>query len=66
MYFALPNLPIYEGGIARIFAFGWLLFGLLVIGGNLSGLLYSRKRADIYKKSMRVKSKERRKIREYS
>ena len=66
MYFALPNLPIFGGGIDRIFAYSWLLFCLFVIGGNLSGLLYSIKRADIYKKSIGAKRAKQEKIRQYS
>lgn len=41
LYFALPRLPIHEGGLGGIFAFSWLAFCLIVIAGNLSALLYA-------------------------
>lgn len=44
-YYALPRLPIHEGGFAGTFAIIWLAFCLLVIAGNLSALLYAPKRA---------------------
>ncbi|WP_139367594.1 hypothetical protein [Bacillus alkalicellulosilyticus] len=65
IYFALPRLPIGAEGLAGVFAFSWLLFALIVIGGNLVGLLYSKQ-----VKSQRVsvdtgKVENMRKIRRY-
>lgn len=41
LYYALPRLPIHEGGLGGIFTISWLAFCLIVIAGNLSALLYS-------------------------
>ncbi len=45
LYFALPKLPIHDSGLAGLFAISWLALCLIVIAGNLSGLLYSPKKA---------------------
>lgn len=43
-YFAIPRLPIVEEGLGQLFSAMWLLFAFVVIGGNLSSLLYFNKR----------------------
>jgi hypothetical protein len=43
LVYALPQLPIREGGIAGSFALLWLAFCLMAFGGNLVGLLYRKK-----------------------
>ncbi|MGV3464733.1 MAG: hypothetical protein ACO1OT_05510 [Heyndrickxia sp.] len=44
MYYAVPKLPFAVTGPGGLFACVWLGFALLVIAGNLSGLLYSSKK----------------------
>ncbi len=44
MYYAVPRISIHFSGLDGIFGFAWLILALLVIGGNLSGLLYSVKK----------------------
>jgi len=41
LYYAVPRLSIYSSGAEGYFAIGWLLFALMVIAGNLTGLLYT-------------------------
>ena len=43
LYFAIPRLPFSEQGLASVFAFAWVAFAFIVLGGNLIGLLYSKK-----------------------
>ncbi|WP_096202695.1 hypothetical protein [Bacillus sp. FJAT-45350] len=43
LYLAIPHLPFGADGLAGIFAISWAVFALIVLGGNLSGLLYSKK-----------------------
>ncbi len=44
MYYAVPRLTIHFSGLEGMFGFAWFMLALLVIGGNLSGLLYSAKK----------------------
>ena len=44
LYYAVPRLSIYSTGAEGVFTFSWLLFALMVISGNLVGLLYSPNR----------------------
>jgi len=41
LYYAVPRLSISSPGVEGIFATSWILFALLVISGNLTGLLYT-------------------------
>ena len=41
LYFAVPRLSVSSAGVEGIFAITWLLFALMVIAGNLTGLLYT-------------------------
>ncbi|MGJ7920435.1 hypothetical protein [Neobacillus sp. LXY-4] len=43
IYYAGPRLDIFNDGIKGVFAISWLLFALMVIAGNLSALLFSKK-----------------------
>ncbi|CAH2716087.1 hypothetical protein BACCIP111895_03271 [Neobacillus rhizosphaerae] len=43
LYFAVPRLSIYADVVQGIFSIAWLSFALIVIAGNLTGLLYSPK-----------------------
>ncbi|MCM3568298.1 hypothetical protein [Neobacillus mesonae] len=44
LYFAVPRLSVTADGLQGIFAIAWLAFALMVIAGNLTGLLYAPKR----------------------
>ncbi|MED4224162.1 hypothetical protein [Neobacillus cucumis] len=44
LYFAVPRLTINVDGAQGIFSLTWLAFALMVIAGNLTGLLYSPKK----------------------
>ncbi|MBU8879695.1 hypothetical protein BGM26_11925 [Bacillus sp. FJAT-29790] len=44
LYYAVPRLGVFSGGLEGIFAISWLAFALFVIAGNLTALLYSPKR----------------------
>ena len=43
LYYAVPRLSIYSPGVEGYFSIIWLLFALMVIAGNLTGLLYTPK-----------------------
>jgi hypothetical protein len=65
LYYALPQLPFFkEDMFAQIFALTWFLFALVVIGGNLSAILYQ---AQTVKKQpvKRVSVEKRGKVRSY-
>ncbi|MCM3116642.1 hypothetical protein M3610_15300 [Neobacillus sp. MER 74] len=44
LYYGVPRISIYADGAEGIFSVAWLAFALMVIAGNLTGLLYSPKR----------------------
>ena len=44
LYYAVPRLSIYSAGAEGYFAISWLLLALMVIAGNLTGLLYTPKK----------------------
>ncbi len=44
LYFAVPRLSVFAEGLQGTFSLAWLSFALIVIAGNLTGLLYSPKR----------------------
>ncbi|WP_428909374.1 hypothetical protein [Niallia sp. Krafla_26] len=41
LYYAVPRLTINSPGLEGYFSIAWLLFALMVIAGNLTGLLYT-------------------------
>lgn len=41
LYYAVPRLSVSSAGMEGYFAIAWLLFALMVISGNLIGLLYT-------------------------
>jgi accessory gene regulator protein AgrB len=41
LYYAVPRLSVFSSGAEGVFAITWLLFALMVIAGNLTGLLYT-------------------------
>ncbi|MGE7905143.1 hypothetical protein ACQKNS_12180 [Peribacillus sp. NPDC094092] len=44
LYYAVPRLSLESGGLESLFAGSWLLFALLAVAGNLTGILYSPKK----------------------
>ncbi|MGG3560370.1 hypothetical protein ABES03_01800 [Neobacillus rhizosphaerae] len=59
LYFAVPRLSIHKDGPQGIFSLAWLAFALMVIAGNLTGLLYSPKRQIQKLQAGRLKKKSR-------
>ena len=59
LYFALPRLSVNLDGAPGIFSLTWLAFALIVIAGNLTGLLYSPKKTVRKMQSGRIKKKSR-------
>jgi hypothetical protein len=59
LYFAVPRLSVNAGGAQGGFSIVWLLFALIVIAGNLTGLLYTPKRQAQKLQSERLKKKSR-------
>lgn len=43
IYYAVPKLQITNSGIEGYFAISWTMLALMVIAGNLQGLLYAPK-----------------------
>lgn len=40
LYYAVPRLHVFAQGAEGIFSLSWLIFALIVIAGNLTGILY--------------------------
>lgn len=64
LYYALPNLNVYDDGLAGVFSISWLVLCLFVIAGNLSALLYTPKKPK--KMISNVTKKTRKKVRLYN
>lgn len=47
LYYAVPRLSLETGGLESIFGGTWLLFALLAVAGNLTGILYSPKKQKV-------------------
>lgn len=43
LYYGLPSLSLQAGGLQGLFSVCWLTFALMVISGNLVGILYEPK-----------------------
>ena len=59
LYYGAPRLSIHADGAQGIFSLAWLAFALIVIAGNLTGLLYSPKRQGKKHQSERLRKKSR-------
>ncbi|MFZ7945746.1 MULTISPECIES: hypothetical protein [Bacillaceae] len=59
LYFAVPKLSVTAGGTQGLFAIVWLSFALIVIAGNLTGLLYSPKKQVQRHRPQRIRKKSR-------
>jgi hypothetical protein len=59
LYFAVPRLSVTAEGAQGIFSLCWLTFALIVIAGNLTGLLYSPKKPiqKLHSQQLRKKSR---------
>ncbi|UOE93434.1 hypothetical protein [Alkalihalobacillus sp. LMS39] len=53
--FALPRLPVGVDGLAGIFALSWIFFAVIVIAGNLVGLLYTNNKGQVETKERHIK-----------
>ena len=59
LYYAVPKLSVTANGAQGVFSLVWLSFALMVIAGNLTGLLYSPKRQVPKRQPERLKKKSR-------
>ena len=59
LYYAVPRISPGEGGAEGIFAVSWIGAALLVIAGNLAGILYSPKKRKAVKLAARPKQHKR-------
>jgi len=59
LYYAVPKLSVTAEGTQGLFAIVWLSFALIVVAGNLTGLLYSLKKQVKRLQSQTVKKKSR-------
>lgn len=59
LYFAIPRLSVTADGAQGLFSLAWLSFALIVIAGNLTGLLYAPKKQIQKHHSERLKKKSR-------
>ncbi|MBD8068965.1 YtxH domain-containing protein [Bacillus sp. PS06] len=65
LYYGIPNLSIEAPGLQGIFSMAWLGFALIVVGGNLVGLLYSPKKRKQVVGTRKDMSQKGRRIRQY-
>ena len=65
LYYAIPRLTISAAGPEGIFALSWIFFALIVIGGNLVGLMYSPKKNRKQVNRVGKMSQNRRRLRQY-
>ncbi|MFJ7727212.1 hypothetical protein ACIQXV_13705 [Neobacillus sp. NPDC097160] len=59
LYIAVPKLSVTAEGTQGLFAIMWLAFALIVMAGNLTGLLYSPKKQAQRLQAQRTKKKSR-------
>ncbi|WP_349408135.1 hypothetical protein [Pseudalkalibacillus sp. SCS-8] len=66
VYFAIPYLPEMEPGLSGWFSAIWLIFAVVVIGGNLSALMFRKyPQAGSEAAGSKRIQKERRKVRQH-
>jgi hypothetical protein len=46
LYYAVPRLSLATFGAEKTFSIAWLIFALMVIAGNLTGILYHPKKSN--------------------
>ena len=59
LYVAVPRLPLHAEGTAGIFSIVWISFAIMVIAGNLTGLLYTPKKAAVRSRKEQLRKKSR-------
>ena len=59
LYYAVPRLGVTADGAQGVFSLVWLAFALIVIAGNLTGILYSPKKKIQKLQSEQIKKKSR-------
>ncbi|MFC3883225.1 hypothetical protein ACFOU2_06710 [Bacillus songklensis] len=52
LYYAVPRLVVDANSTQGMFSLAWLLLAVLVIGGNLSSLLYAPKKFQARRKNI--------------
>ncbi|MFS0822417.1 hypothetical protein [Bacillus sp. 1P02SD] len=65
LYYGVPRLAIGAEGLEGIFAISWLVFALIVVSGNLIGLLYNPKISQKVTNPKGASAKRRQKMRDY-
>ncbi|MCC3356438.1 hypothetical protein [Bacillus sp. REN16] len=65
LYYGVPRLAIGASGLEGIFAISWLVFALIVVSGNLIGLLYNPKSAQKITSPQAASAKRRQRMRHY-
>ncbi|MFT4415161.1 hypothetical protein ACLM5H_14965 [Fredinandcohnia humi] len=65
LYYGVPRLTIGAEGLEGIFALSWMLFALIVVSGNLIGLLYGPKLTKKTTKPAQLRSQKRIRQRQY-
>jgi hypothetical protein len=65
LYYGVPRLSVGASGLEGIFALSWLVFALIVVSGNLIGLLYNPKTTKKVTKTVTVASNKRQRMRMY-
>ncbi|WP_099362166.1 hypothetical protein [Fredinandcohnia onubensis] len=65
LYYGVPRLSIGAEGLEGVFALSWLVFALIVVSGNLIGLLYNPKSAQKTTSPQAVTAKRRQRMRNY-
>jgi hypothetical protein len=63
LIYSFGYLPLQESGLAGMFAWSWLAFSFLVIGGNIYGLLSQMSKPVRMKKSRAVSNTDTTKVR---
>ncbi|MDR4889227.1 hypothetical protein RGU12_17070 [Fredinandcohnia sp. QZ13] len=65
LYYGVPRLSIGAEGLEGIFAISWLVFALIVVSGNLIGLLYNPKTSQKMANPQGASAKRRQRMRNY-
>lgn len=65
LYYGVPRLNIGAQGLEGIFAISWLVFALVVVSGNLIGLLYNPNSTQKVTSPQTASAKRRQRVRNY-
>ncbi|MFJ7637552.1 hypothetical protein ACIQZM_16170 [Peribacillus sp. NPDC097206] len=58
LYYAVPRLSLESGGPESLFGGTWLLFALLAVAGNLTGILYSPAKRKVKRQHQKKRLRE--------